>query len=72
MIAIAVSSNLQGTATLIGDPPSMLLGGYAKMTFMDFFFYKGKPSIFFAVEVVLLHRSLSCTLSSENTEKKCR
>jgi len=50
MIAIAVSSNLQGTATLIGDPPSMLLGGFAKMNFMDFFFYKGKPSIFFAVE----------------------
>jgi Na+/H+ antiporter NhaD/arsenite permease-like protein len=51
MIAIAVSSNLQGTATLIGDPPSMLLGGFAKMNFMDFFFYKGKPSIFFAVEL---------------------
>jgi Na+/H+ antiporter NhaD/arsenite permease-like protein len=51
MIAIAVSSNLQGTATLIGDPPSMLLGGFAKMNFMDFFFYHGKPSIFFAVEL---------------------
>jgi Na+/H+ antiporter NhaD/arsenite permease-like protein len=51
MIAIAVSSNLQGTATLIGDPPSMLLGGFSKMNFGDFFFYKGKPSIFFAVEL---------------------
>ena len=51
MIAIAVSSNLQGAATLIGDPPSMLLGGFAKMNFGDFFFYKGKPSIFFAVEI---------------------
>lgn len=51
MIAIAVSSNLQGTATLIGDPPSMLLGGFAKMNFGDFFFYHGKPSIFFAVEL---------------------
>ena len=51
MIAIAVTSNLQGTATLIGDPPSMLLGGFAKMSFMDFFFYKGRPSIFFAVEL---------------------
>ena len=51
MIAIAVSSNLQGTATLIGDPPSMLLGGFAKMNFTDFFFYKGRPSIFFAVEL---------------------
>lgn len=51
MIAIAVSSNLQGTATLIGDPPSMLLGGFARMNFGDFFFYKGRPSIFFAVEL---------------------
>ncbi len=51
MIGIAISSNLQGAATLIGDPPSMLLGGYTKMTFMDFFVYKGRPSIFFAVEL---------------------
>ncbi|MBU1727646.1 MAG: anion permease [Candidatus Omnitrophica bacterium] len=51
MIAIAISSNLQGAATLIGDPPSMLLGGFAKMNFMDFFIYKGRPSIFFAVEL---------------------
>ena len=51
LICIAISSNLQGTATLIGDPPSMLLGGFAKMNFMDFFFYKGKPSIFFAVQM---------------------
>ena len=51
MIAIAVTSNLQGAATLIGDPPSMLLAGFAKMNFGDFFFYKGKPSIFFAVEL---------------------
>ncbi|MDD5692148.1 MAG: SLC13 family permease [Candidatus Omnitrophica bacterium] len=51
MIAIAVSSNLQGAATLIGDPPSMLLGGFTKMNFGDFFFYHGRPSIFFAVEL---------------------
>jgi len=51
MISIAISSNLQGAATLIGDPPSMLLAGFARMNFMDFFFYKGRPSIFFAVEI---------------------
>lgn len=51
IVAIAISSNLQGAATLIGDPPSMLLGGYAKMTFLDFFFYRGKPSMFFATQV---------------------
>jgi len=51
IIAIAISSNLQGTATLIGDPPSMLLGGFAKMNFNDFFFYHGKPGIFWAVQL---------------------
>jgi Na+/H+ antiporter NhaD/arsenite permease-like protein len=44
MIAIAVSSNLQGTATLIGDPPSMLLGGFAKMNFLDFFSIEENPA----------------------------
>jgi len=51
LVAIAVASNLQGAATLIGDPPSMLLGGFAKMNFADFFFYKGRLSIFFAVQL---------------------
>lgn len=54
MISIAISSNLQGAATLIGDPPSMLLAGFSKMNFMDFFFYKGRPGIFFAVETAAL------------------
>lgn len=51
IIGVAISSNLQGTATLIGDPPSMLLAGYAHMNFLDFFFYQGKPGIFFAIQV---------------------
>jgi len=51
IIGIAISSNLQGTATLIGDPPSMLLAGYAKMGFNDFFIYRGRPGIFFAVQI---------------------
>ncbi|OGC22817.1 hypothetical protein A2291_00670 [candidate division WOR-1 bacterium RIFOXYB2_FULL_42_35] len=51
LIGIAISSNLQGTATLIGDPPSMILAGFANLNFMDFFVYLGKPSIFFAVEL---------------------
>ncbi len=50
LIGIAVSSNLQGTATMIGDPPSMILAGYMRMGFWDFFAYQGKASIFFAVQ----------------------
>jgi Na+/H+ antiporter NhaD/arsenite permease-like protein len=51
IIAIAVSSNLQGAATLVGDTTAIMLGSYADMSFLDFFWYKGKPSIFFAVEL---------------------
>ena len=51
IIAIAVSSNLQGAATLVGDTTSILLGGYAGMNFLDFFVYEGKPGIFWAVEL---------------------
>lgn len=51
IIAIAVSSNLQGAATLVGDTTSILLGGHLDMTFFDFFVFKGKPGIFWAVEL---------------------
>ena len=50
IISIAVSSNLQGAATLVGDTTSILLGSYMKMGFNDFFWFKGKPGIIFAVE----------------------
>ena len=50
IISIAVSSNLQGAATLVGDTTSILLGSYANMTFNDFFWFLGRPGIFFAVE----------------------
>ncbi|MCR4422491.1 MAG: SLC13 family permease [Exilispira sp.] len=51
LFSIAISSNLQGTATLVGDPPSMIFAGFVGFSFNDFFFYNGKPSIFFIVEV---------------------
>ncbi len=51
IIAISVSSNLQGAATLVGDTTSILLGGHAKMDFLDFFFFQGKPSLFWVVQL---------------------
>ena len=50
IIAIAVSSNLQGAATLVGDTTSILLGNAVNMSFNDFFWFHGKPGICFAVE----------------------
>lgn len=51
LISIAVSSNLQGAATLVGDTTSILLGGFADMNFMEFFWMNGRPGIFFGVEL---------------------
>lgn len=51
LICISVSSNLQGAATLVGDTTSIMLGGYADMNFLEFFFMNGKFSIFWAVEL---------------------
>jgi len=50
IISIAVSSNLQGAATLVGDTTSILLGGALDMTFLDFFWYKGAPGLFWVVQ----------------------
>jgi Na+/H+ antiporter NhaD/arsenite permease-like protein len=54
ILGICLSSNLQGTATLVGDPPSMILANATRMTFNDFFFFHGKPSLFFVVEFAAL------------------
>ena len=51
IIAIAVSSNLQGAATLVGDTTAIMLGSALDMSFLDFFWYLGRPGIFFAVEL---------------------
>ncbi|MDO4620483.1 MAG: SLC13 family permease [Lachnospiraceae bacterium] len=51
IISIAVSSNLQGAATLVGDTTSILLGAYANMSFNDFFWFKGRFGIAWAVEI---------------------
>ena len=32
----AFASNVGGTATLIGDPPNIMIGSYAKLSFVDF------------------------------------
>ena len=51
IIAIAVSSNLQGAATLVGDTTAIMLGSALDMSFLDFIWYQGKPGMFFMVQL---------------------
>ncbi len=54
MVGLAVMSNLEGTATLVGDPPSMIFASYAGYNFNDFFVHMGKLSIFFIIQAGMI------------------
>lgn len=54
MIGLAVMSNLEGTATLVGDPPSMIFAAYAGYNFNDFFIHQGTLSVFFIIQSGLI------------------
>ncbi|ETP72067.1 Na+/H+ antiporter NhaD-like permease [Lachnospiraceae bacterium JC7] len=76
ILSVSVSSNLQGAATLVGDTTSIMLGNYADMNFVQFFWMKGRPGIFFAVELgalltvpVMMFLFHSFTQAVESKEK---
>ncbi len=50
IICIAVSSNLQGAATLVGDTTSILLAKAANLDFSDFFVHDGHVGMFWVVQ----------------------
>jgi Na+/H+ antiporter NhaD/arsenite permease-like protein len=58
VIAIAIASNLEGAATLVGDTTSIMLGGAAGMDFLDFFVFQGRISLFFVVQAGALVATL--------------
>lgn len=70
IIAIAISSNLQGAATLVGDTTSILLGSYASLNFLDFFFYKGNPGMFFVVQASALASTFILLYVFRNDKQK--
>jgi len=71
MVGLAVMANLQGTATLVGDPPSMIFADYSGFNFNNFFFFQGRPSIFFAVQIGMIAGALFfyCFFAKAGKEK---
>jgi Na+/H+ antiporter NhaD/arsenite permease-like protein len=70
LVGLAVMANLQGTATLVGDPPSMIFADHANYGFNDFFIYKGKLSIFFIVQTGMIAGALFFYYFFSKTGKK--
>lgn len=70
IICIAVSSNLQGAATLVGDTTSILLAKAANLDFSDFFVDDGKPGMFWVVEAGALVSALIIVIMFRKEKNK--
>ena len=70
IIAISISSNLQGAATLVGDTSSILLGSALNMTFFDFFVYNGHMGMFWIVQISALIASIVIYLQTKDMRGK--
>lgn len=70
LIVVSIMSNLQGAATLVGDTTSILLGAYADLNFFDFFFFQGKPGLFWVIQISMgLSVFFLLYLFRKNTQK---
>ena len=55
LMAQIISSNIGGTATLVGDPPNIMIGSAVGLNFMDFIFNLTLPAmIIFVITVAIL------------------
>ncbi|WP_051309129.1 ArsB/NhaD family transporter [Desulfogranum japonicum] len=56
LIIEALSSNIGGTATLIGDPPNIMIGSKARMDFLDFLVHLAPVVIIMMIVFLVLIR----------------
>lgn len=70
IISVAIFSNLEGAATLVGDTTAILFASETKMNFLDFFFNDGKIGLFFIVQAGLIASTLILAfLQRKNNQK---
>ncbi|GMO69933.1 MAG: ArsB/NhaD family transporter [Treponemataceae bacterium] len=72
IICLALASNVGGTATLIGDPPNIMIGSAAKLDFLTFLINLGPIivvalAIFVVLAILLFRKKLSVS-----NERKAR
>lgn len=65
-----IGSNVGGTATLIGDPPNIMIGSAADLSFFDFLIYDGPGVLLVALACILIFFFLFGKKLSVQEEKK--
>src|SRR6476469_4935362 len=58
LIAEVLASNIGGAATLIGDPPNIIIGSRAGLTFNDFLVHMAPPVLIISVLFVIFTKLL--------------
>jgi Na+/H+ antiporter NhaD/arsenite permease-like protein len=69
LIAEALASNIGGAATLVGDPPNIIIGSRADLSFNDFLFNLGPIVLIALVAFVIVSRFLFRSAFSFDAEK---
>ncbi len=70
-LAEIMASNIGGTATLIGDPPNIMIGSAAGLTFADFILYDAPAAVLSLVATLLLfYLMFGRKLHVDDTHKK--
>ncbi|MGI6591642.1 MAG: SLC13 family permease [Eggerthellaceae bacterium] len=67
-----MASNIGGTATLIGDPPNIMIGSAAGLTFFDFVIYDGPAVVLSLIACIIVFkfiygRKMTATEAAEHT-----
>jgi Na+/H+ antiporter NhaD/arsenite permease-like protein len=58
LISCALASNIGGTATLIGDPPNIMIASKAQLTFMEFVYHLAPVVVVLMVVYLLIIKAL--------------
>lgn len=56
LLSEIIASNIGGTATLIGDPPNIMIGSAANFTFADFILVDGPAVVVILLVVIIIFR----------------
>jgi len=72
LISEALASNVGGTATLIGDPPNLMIGSAAHISFLSFLKHIAPPIVFIILFLPLMMRLLMREKLRVTYERKAR
>ncbi len=70
LIGMALTAGMAGSATMVGDPPAIIVAGRYNLAFTDFIIYRSKPSMFFIIFIPMIIATAIYILQNYRNLKK--